>query len=71
MPLIEARDPDTILTQYQIFFNDRCQPENLTPSSLKPWNNLPKKTKKKKNITLKKDNGDTVVILDKCSCKCH
>ena len=67
MTLIEVRDPDTILTQYQIFFNDRCQPENLTPSSLKPWNNL----QQKKNIILKKDNGDTVVILDKCSCKCH
>lgn len=64
MYIIKARIHGTILVPYQTLSSDCGPSENLTLEfkALKHF-------AKSKNIIPKKDNGDSFVILDKCSCK--
>ena len=65
MSVIKARLLDTALTSYQNFSRHRELPENLTSSEFKAL----KRLSKNKDIVIQKaDKGNTVVILDKCSC---
>ena len=64
MSLIKARLLNTSLTSYQKLSNDQDPPKNLTPAEFKAIKLL----LKNKNIVIQKaDNGNNVVVLDKCS----
>ena len=54
------------LTAYQTFSSDQHPPEKLTLSEFKAFKSL-SKNKKVYIVIQKADNGNTLVILDKCS----
>ena len=64
MSLIKARLLDTALTSYQNVSSDQDPPENLTPSEFRALKCF---SKNKKIAIQKADEGNIVVILDKCS----
>ena len=64
MSAIKARLLDTALTSYQNFSSDQEPPENLTSFEFKALKCL---SKNKDMVILKADEGNIVVILDKCS----
>lgn len=63
MYIIKARIHGTTLVPYQALSSDCGPSKNLTLEF-----KVLKHFAKSKNIIPKKDNGDSFVILDKCSC---